>query len=76
MNSEDTMRALVTSAIAVAALAVVPAANADAAVINTRTATCNDARLPNVPKVRTLNVPAYQSQWSIPRQLVEPGDHL
>ena len=64
------MRALVTIAFAVAALAVVPVANADADVINTRTAKCNDARLPNVPKVQTVNVPAYQSQWRIPRWLV------
>ena len=64
------MRALVTIAIAVAALAVVPAANADAAVINTRAVGCNDGRIPTVLKVQTVNVPAYQSRWRIPRWLV------
>ena len=63
-------RYLLTIAIATAALAVVPAANADAAVINPRAAGCTDGRVPNVLTVRTVNVPAYQSRWRIPRWLV------
>ena len=64
------MKKLVLGAIVLAALAVVPAA-ADASVTVNGAAKCDtNVGFPSVRMIRTVNVPAYQSQWRIPRWLV------